>query len=197
MWQCAIAASFLLGQVSAGVLGNAGLLVRRSDPEQQMKRYVNSIEEPMERRQAASPTMNVTEWTAETMVACTTALTALNGNAGNPSGMAACYNLPYLNSSTGVFQADLRLFTVSPPTGDFATIPTQNVLVGLSYVGATVSAVNASTLNSRDEDLISLISWPRSANRMNKRQAAVPTLAQSYMFVGQINQDMLAGNMSK
>lgn len=159
-----------------------------------MRRYVDSIVEPIERRQAASPTINITEWDAQTMAACTTALTALNGNASNPSGMAACYNLPYLDNSTGVFQADLRLFTISAPSGDFATIPTQNVMVGLSYVGATVSAVNASSLKRR-RDLVSLISWPRSENGMRKRQAAVPTIAQSYAFVGQINKDLLTPNI--
>lgn len=158
--------------------------------EQQMRRYVDSIVEPLERRQAATPPSNITEWNAQTMAACTTTLTALNGNASNPSGMAACYNLPYLDQSTGVFQADLKLFTISPPTGDFATIPTQDVMVGLSYVGATVSAVNASSLKRRG-DLESLISWPQSVDGMNKRQAAVPTLAQSYAFVGQINKDLL------
>jgi hypothetical protein len=195
MWQSTLATSLLLlGQVSAGVLGDAALLVRRDGIEQQMRRYVDSIVEPIERRQAASPTTNVTEWDAQTMAACVTALSALNGNASNPSGMAACYNLPYLDNSTGVFQADLRLFTISAPTGDFADIPTQNVSVGLSYVGATVSAVNASSLMRRG-DLESLISWPRSVDGMKKRQAAVPTMTQSYAFVGQINTDLLTPNI--
>lgn len=197
MWQSALATSLLLlGQVSAGVVGDAGLLVRRVDgTEQQMRRYVDSIVEPkLERRQTSNSTTNITEWDAQTMAACESALTALNGNAGNPSGMAACYNLPYLDNSTGVFQADLRLFTISAPSGSFANIPTQNVMVGLSYTGATVSAVNTSSLSSRD--LVSLISWPRSADGdSRKRQAAVPTMAQSYAFVGQINKDLLTTNM--
>lgn len=195
MWQPALATSLLfLSQVSAGIVGDAGLLVRRDETEQQMRRYVDSIVEPIERRQATTTTTNVTQWDAQTMAACTTALEALNGNASNPSGMAACYNLPYLDNSTGVFQADLRLFTISAATGDFANIPTQNVMVGLSYVGATVSAVNGSSIMRRG-DLVSLISWPRSADGMKKRQAAVPTMAQSYAFVGQINQDLLTPNI--
>jgi len=158
-----------------------------------MRRYVDSVVEPIERRQAA-PKINVTQWDADTMAACTNTLEALNGVASNPSGMAVCYNLPFLENTTGVFQADLRLFTISPPTGAFANIPSANVQVGLSYIGATVSAVNASTL-ARREDRISLISWPRSENGMEKRQASVPTMAQSYAFVGQINADLLKANM--
>jgi hypothetical protein len=193
MWFSTIATSLLLGQVSAGVLGDGTLLVRRDRTEQKMRRYVDSIVEPIQRR--ASSTTNATEWNTQTMAACTTALSILNGNASNPSGMAACYNLPYLDNTTGVFQADLRLYSVSAPSGSFANIPSQDVMVGLSYVGATVSAVNASTLMRRG-DLVSLISWPRSVDGgLKKRQSTNLTLTQSYAFVGQINKDLLTTNM--
>jgi hypothetical protein len=190
----AIVTPLLISQVTAGVLHDAARLVGRDNAvEERMRRYVDSIVEPIERRQAA-PKINVTQWDADTMAACTNTLEALNGVASNPSGMAVCYNLPFLDNTTGVFQADLRLFTISPPTGAFANISSANVQVGLSYIGATVSAVNASTL-ARREDRISLISWPRSEDGMEKRQASVPTMAQSYAFVGQINADLLKANM--
>ncbi|KAG0653064.1 hypothetical protein D0Z07_0376 [Hyphodiscus hymeniophilus] len=194
MWPSVLATSLLLvGQVSAGVLGDGTLLVRRDRTEQRMRRYVDSIVEPKERRQTAAT--NITSWDAQTMTACTTALSAMNGNAGNPSGMAACYNLPSLDSTTGVFRADLRLFTISAPSGTFANIPSQDVMVGLSYVGATVSAVNTSSLLGR-RDLESLISWPRGVDGgMQKRGAPAPTMSQAYAFVGQINKDLLTPNM--
>lgn len=166
-----------------------------------MRRYVDSIVEPMERRQSATSTttglnttsnLNMTQWDAQTMAACTSALETLNGVADNPSGMVACYNLPYWDNSTGVFQADLRLFMISPPSGTFANISTQNVKVGLSYDGATVSAVNTSSLTRR-RDEISLISWPR--NEMDRRESPAPVMAQSYSFVGQISQSFLGSNM--
>jgi hypothetical protein len=190
----AIVTPLLISQVTAGVLHDAARLVGRDNAvEKRMRRYVDSIVEPIERRQAA-PKINVTQWDADTMAACTNTLEALNGVASNPSGMAVCYNLPFLDNTTGVFQADLRLFTISPPTGAFANISSANVQVGLSYIGATVSAVKASTL-ARREDRISLISWPRSEDGMEKRQASLPTMAQSYAFVGQINADLLKANM--
>jgi hypothetical protein len=190
MWQSALVTSFLLlGQVSAGVLGDAAYLVRRDRAtEEKMRRYVDSIVEPIERRQSTTTT-NVTEWDSQTMAACTNALEVLNGVANNPAGMAVCYNIPYLDNSTGVFQADLRLYTIASPTGDFANIASQNVQVGLSYVGATVSAVNGSTIMRRGE-AVSLISWPKG-----KRQTGpVPVMAQAYAFVGQINQNLLSSN---
>lgn len=198
MWQSTLLASLLvLSQVSASVVEDAGLLVRRSQSvDVDMRRYVDMHVEPIEKRQSTTPgpTMTVAEWDAQTMAACTTALEALNGKASNDAGMAVCYNLPYLDNSTGVFQADLRLFTISAPTGPFASIPSQNVMVGLSYVGATVSAVNASSIGRRDGGE-SLISWPRSSE-LNKRVTA-PVMAQAYAFVGQINKDLISNATTK
>lgn len=172
-----------------------------------MRRFVERMVEPtVEKRQTATPgaSMTVVEWDAQTMAACTTALESLNGQASNDAGMAVCYNLPFLDNSTGVFQADLRLFKISAATGKFATISPQNVMVGLAYVGATVSPVNASAIgrrdilemeiSERDDKVVSLISWPRS--ELDKRQAAVPTMAQAYAFVGKINKDLLVPNMN-
>lgn len=191
----ALATSLLfISQVSAGLLGEAAL-VRRDDTTEQMRRYVDSIVEPIERRQTTTPTgkVNVTAWDEQTSAACISSLEALNGVASNPSGMAVCYNLPFLDNSTGVFEADLRLFQIAAPTGGFAGIASANVQVGLSYNGATVSAVNASSLK-RSEGT-SLISWPRNEEGVQKRQAMVPTLVQSYAFVGQINKNLLATPM--
>jgi hypothetical protein len=188
---------FVSQVVSAGVLNDMSHLVRREHSmEQKMRRVVDALIEPIERRQTTTGAgkVNVTEWDAATAAACTKSLEALNGVASNPSGMAVCYNLPFLNNTDGVFEADLRLYMISAPTGGFANIASPNVQVGLAYDGATVSAVNASSLKRRQEDETSLISWPRDEERLQKRVTA-PTLVQSYAFVGQINKDLLATNM--
>lgn len=187
----------LVSQVSASIIGNGGNLVRKVDSvEEAMKRYVNSIIEPVQRRQATNITttsmtgMNITAWNEQTSAACTASLESLNGVASNPSGLAVCYNLPSLDNTTGVFEADLRLFSIAAPTGDFANIPSQNVQVGLSYNGATVAPVNASSLKRRSE-AVSLISWPRGLDK----RATAPTLLQQYSFVGQINPSLLTTPM--
>ncbi|EPE28291.1 hypothetical protein GLAREA_09411 [Glarea lozoyensis ATCC 20868] len=184
----------LASQATAGAIGNGGLFARKDHSmEEVMRRYVDSIIDPIERRQettAQIPTMNITQWDEATTAACTTSLEALNGRPSNPSGMAVCYNLPFLNETTGIFQADLRLYMVGAPTGDFANIASQNVNVGLSYSGATVQAINATTMTKRSDDS-SLISWPRAVE-MSKRQTQVPQLAQAYAFVGQVNRELLA-----
>jgi len=193
LWRAALTSSLIFAaQISAGALGDAAThFVRRgASTEEAIRRYVDSVVEPIERRETP-PAINVTQWDAQTTVACTMALSSLNGQASNPSGMAVCYNLPFLDNSTGVFQADLRLFVISPPSGAFANIPNQNVQIGLSYVGASVSPVNASTLK-RDMDAVSLISWPRDEGKVEKRQTPLPSMAQSYAFVGQINSNLLS-----
>ncbi len=195
-------AALFISSVAATSLGDITQLVRRDDSEEtNMKRYVGSLVEPVEieRRQSNStvnPTtgVNVTAWDAQTAAACTTSLEALNGVASNPSGMAVCYNRPYLVNSTGIFEADLRLFMIAAPTGAFANVASANVQVGLAYDGASVSAVNASSLKARSNIITSLISWTKREEMVVKRVTA-PTLVQSYAFVGQVNQNLLTANM--
>lgn len=175
-------------------MGDASSVIRRDGlTEESMRRYVHSIVERAEQAERRDTFMTMSEtlaqWNTGTATACTVALEALNGVASNPSGLAACYNIPYLDNSTGVFKADLRLYTISAPTGTFANIPAQNVKVSLSYDGASVSAVNASTLLSRS---LSLENYEG-----NSKRTAAPAIAQTYAFAGQISSSVLSTNPSK
>lgn len=182
----------LASQASASVLSNVVNVVRRDDSvEHSMRRYVDSIMEPVEKRSAATG-VNATEWAAQTAVACESSMTALNGKTNNPSGMAICYNVAYLDNTTGVFEADLRLYMIAAPTGDFAAISSSNVQVGLAYNGATVSPLNPSAVRRSDESVTtSLMSWPRRDETSSMQKRMTPTLVQGYCFVGQINKDLL------
>ncbi|KAH9889726.1 hypothetical protein F4778DRAFT_388536 [Xylariomycetidae sp. FL2044] len=126
--------------------------------------------------------LNLTAWNTDTLSACMSALSALSA-ATNPSGTAICYNLPSLDTNNGTFMADLRLFQVSTPFGDFENVPPTDITVGLQYNGASVSLVN-SEINARDLHVL------------GKRQNVSPTLLQTYMFVGQINQDQMVDPMT-
>lgn len=123
--------------------------------------------------------LNATQWDSETAAACTTALSQLS-LASNPSGTAVCYNIPSLDTTTGAFMADLRLYQISSATGDFSTIPQQNIQVELQYNGASVSPISASNISTRDLE----------------RRAVNPSPLQTYMFVGQIDQAQLAQPMT-
>lgn len=184
-------------------MDNMGIWTRSSILEG-MERYAGPIDGVVQRRQlpggpgisttGMSPSisgMNVTEWDEMTKMACSESLTSLNGKVNNPSGMAVCYNLPFLDNSTGVFEADLRLFMVANPSGGFVNIAADKVQVGLMYDGATVTPVNASSLRRRDTASVSIsYQYKKRAMHLAKR-AIAPRLIQSYAFVGQINKTIL------
>ncbi|KAJ0158696.1 hypothetical protein CTA2_11068 [Colletotrichum tanaceti] len=140
----------------------------------------------------ADGTINMTAWEVETSHKCIDALSHLD-QASNPSGTCICYNLPSLDAKTGVFEADLRLYKVSEPNGDFSGIPPQNIQVGLSFNGASVSPVSAdrirATIPRRD------VSFEVDWSRLQKR-VLTPQILQTYLFVGQIDQVRMAPPMS-
>jgi len=141
------------------------------------------------------PPLNLTAWNQQTSAACSAALSRLDV-ASNPSGTCICYNLPSLDTVTGVFEADLRLFKISEPTGDFAGIPPQNIEVGLSYAGASVSPVSATRMSTRDV-LGALV-------QVEEEEARTPLtsvlanleLLQAYLFVGQIDKSKMVADMT-
>ncbi|KAI9816280.1 MAG: hypothetical protein M1827_001882 [Pycnora praestabilis] len=222
-WQTAVAAVLVATSsavhVSAHVVARATsdlsrlLHYRHRDFTKQHRRDTEDVLEFIERRQSPSTasessasaapqskvasTSNETVWDAQTESACNATLSALHGNASNPSGMAVCYNLPYLDQTHGVFQADLRLYRISPPTGVWAGIPSQDVSVDITYAGATVAA---GTNKRRKRDHYPL-SWPpikrEGTKRLGKRQTSSPQMLQVFNFVGQINSNMMSPSMSK
>ena len=127
-----------------------------------------------------------TAWTNQTDVVCMQTLTALNGSFSNPTGLAACYNIRTFDNTTGAFEVDLRLYRICPATGDWATLKTQAVNVGLSYAGASVAAGSMNKMK-RDRQVLS---WPRI-----KRDTTVapPRMLQDMTFVGKVHDDQMAG----
>jgi len=91
----------------------------------------------------ANGSIDNTQWDAEAETACVNAMDGLNGNAGNPTGLVVCYNIPYLNTQNGTFEAELRIFNVSQPTGDWVGITAAQMMVTLEYAGATISATDS------------------------------------------------------
>lgn len=88
-------------------------------------------------------TLNMTAWNAQVNAACISSLRQLTV-ASNPSGTCVCYNLPALDNSTGVFEADLRLFRISEARDAFAGIEPERISVGVRFVGANVKTTDGS-----------------------------------------------------
>ncbi|MCJ1223719.1 hypothetical protein MMC12_000362 [Toensbergia leucococca] len=77
-------------------------------------------------------------WDNRTETACMHALAQMNGTAPNPSGVAACYNVAHFDNSSGVFQADLRIYRISAPVEDWVTLESVQISVGIAYSGAAI-----------------------------------------------------------
>ena len=132
----------------------------------------------------ANSTGDLTTWMQDTENACREALARLD-SATNPSGAGLCYNLPALDTNTGVFEADLRVFKVSEPSGVWAGITPQDIDVGLSFSGASVSPVGEDRMTGGGMQ-----------GELARRQSVQPQLLQSYMFIGQIDPNRMNGRMS-
>ncbi|KAI2468496.1 hypothetical protein F4781DRAFT_397907 [Annulohypoxylon bovei var. microspora] len=144
-------------------------------------RFEDADDDSLKRRQTSTTAdTNMTQWNTDTSAACLTALSQLTA-ATNPSGTAVCYNLFSLDTNAGTFMADLRLFQVSTPFGDFQNIPPQDISVGLLYNGASVSPVSSSN---------------QTAQSVGKRQNSAPTALQTYFFIGQIDQAQMTQPMT-
>ncbi|KAI1453860.1 hypothetical protein F4805DRAFT_355696 [Annulohypoxylon moriforme] len=144
-------------------------------------RFEDADDDSLRRRQSSTTAdTNLTQWNTDTSAACESALSQLTA-ATNPSGTAVCYNLFSLDTNAGTFMADLRLFQVSTPSGDFQNIPPQEISVGLQYSGASVSPVSSTN---------------QSASNVGKRQTSGPTVLQTYMFIGQIDKSKMAQPMT-
>lgn len=128
---------------------------------------------------AANPILDTASWNNQTVQACTKAVGAMNGMASNPSGMAACYNVRQLDNSTGVFEADVRLYRVAQPTNGWTT---HDITVGMSYLGAAV-ALERSGNAKRDK---TIVTFPTE-----KRDVILPQIVQNLTFAGKVNDDLM------
>ncbi|KAI1936834.1 hypothetical protein LOZ66_004341 [Ophidiomyces ophidiicola] len=89
----------------------------------------------------STPPVNEQQFNETATAACVTALGRVR-RVINPSGLAACYNIPFFNATTGTFAADIRLYQVSPPSGGFAGVPTSQYTLEMIIPSATVSSPN-------------------------------------------------------
>jgi hypothetical protein len=168
-------------------------LHRRYDPlEEHVRREAfELIDDKLERRQemarnaapapsssasSSGPPANLNDPVLNMTIA-TTCLGALADitKVSNAAGWAACYNILFLNNQTGIFEADLRLYQVSPPSGTFAGAKSSDIHLALNYPKAGISAT----------------SQPAKRGELGARQSNhTMGQLQQYSFVGQINQGL-------
>ncbi|KIW94759.1 uncharacterized protein Z519_04736 [Cladophialophora bantiana CBS 173.52] len=81
----------------------------------------------------AAPTTALNETIA---TACVNALKTLS-SVENAAGLAACYNILQYDSKQGAFEADLRLYQMFQPTGNFENVPVNDIMISLTYPTST------------------------------------------------------------
>jgi hypothetical protein len=122
-------------------------------------------------------------WNTSVSDACTNALSSMDITAINPSGMAACYNIPFLDNTTGVFEADLRLYQMSQPSGLFTGISPSDLSISLSYLAAQISS---NQIVKRDSITQGPIFTTLSLSKRQDANSTVSMMA-AFDFVGMIN----------
>ena len=132
-------------------------------------------------------TVNMTAWDAMADAACEDALNDLP-QATNPSGTCVCYNLPLINNQTGAFQADLRLYRLSAPSGVFTGIKPEDVQVSLSYNGASVSPVT----QQMEQQRTGTRAVRRQADDGDVKVNSSLQKLQTYLFVGQVDKNRMS-----
>jgi hypothetical protein len=134
---------------------------------------------------------NLTQWNEMTSAACSAAVSALS-SAGNPSGMAACYNVPFLDNTTGLFESEVRLYNMSQPTGEWAGLQANAISISMAYQGAEVAQTAGLTMAKRDdEDAFDDLSYPPIKKRQSTMMAMI-----TKSYVGRINSNLLTNGMT-
>ena len=128
-----------------------------------------------------------------TDAACLSALSSLNGQASSATGISVCYNLAYFNNSTGTFQADVRLYRLNPPSGDWASLVQASASVGLIYPNAAV-AMGTNMNGGKSRVKRQLLSPDNGAL---VARAAPPKVIATMTFVGQLDSSQLSQAMNE
>lgn len=131
---------------------------------------------PGARNETAIEQLDLQAWAKETTQKCVEKLRTIT-KASNPSGIAVCYNLPFLSTDSGVFAADLRLYQVSVPEGEWSQIG-ENIDVSLMYNGAAVQLRNESAEEA-------------AATQQASANTEGPQKVQEFHFIGQIDRLLL------
>ncbi|KAI8941710.1 hypothetical protein NX059_002918 [Plenodomus lindquistii] len=135
---------------------------------------------------------DLAKWEEETSKACMDTLSNLNGQASNPTGIAVCYNLPFFDNTTGVFQAELRMYNVSAPIDPWVGVTAADVSMTLSYLGATVQNM-AGNFTKRD------ITRPPVKEGMLVERQSISTMTELkvLMYVGRVNKNLMGPAMTQ
>ncbi|KAF2127610.1 hypothetical protein P153DRAFT_294895 [Dothidotthia symphoricarpi CBS 119687] len=199
------------GHATAFKIGQVNALLQRSDDVEEVLRRDAALVASLTRRQDANPAdtaplsslvpasgdaskADLKKWEEETRSACMSTLSNLKGKASNPSGIAVCYNVPFLDNRTGVFQAELRLYNVSAPVDPWIGVTAADISLSLSYLGATVQNMNG-TFQKRDIGYPPVRTRDTDSLLVERQTISDMTEFKVLMYVGRINSNLMFGDV--
>lgn len=112
--------------------------------------------------------------------ACLSALSNMPGEPESASGVSLCYNVPFLDNSTGVFRASLKLYKVAEPRGRWANITLSDIVPSVAWSSASMIQ-NPRRQNDSPSDGDSSTDAPKSG----------PELVESLEWIGRIDADVM------
>jgi hypothetical protein len=117
--------------------------------------------------------------------ACMKALGPIK-SVSNDAGFLGCYNIPFLNTNTGVFEADLRLYQRSQPSRAFAGVKATDISVQLSYPNAAFSTIPQGAPKAK-----------RGVDLESRQNAGGMNELQNFLFVGQVTQTLTLSKLKE
>jgi hypothetical protein len=96
-----------------------------------------------------TPAVDPATWNTQVDESCESAVTKLMGMASSDTGMAACYNVPFLDEVKGTFESQLRIYNVSVATGDFVGVSQDEMMVQMTYPLATFQEYSGTSPSKR------------------------------------------------
>ncbi|MCJ1309538.1 hypothetical protein MMC25_003198 [Agyrium rufum] len=107
----------------------------------------------------------------------------------NPSGLAACYNIPVYDNMTGEFQADLQMYRIAAATGEWTSIQQNSVNISLDYPGASIAMENLASLPTTSATTTTTSSGNDSS--VLATRANMPVMVAELAFVGKVDNSSL------
>lgn len=197
------------GHVAAIKLGEVNAALRRSEDLEEVLRRDAGLLATLTQRQDSNGVdtaplaslmpasgdaskANLQKWEEDTRNACMQTLSNLKGKASNPSGIAVCYNVPFLDNSTGIFQAELRMYNVSAPIDPWQSVTAADVSMTLSYLGATVQMMNT----KREVSEAQMQTRWSDGTLVQRQTITGMTELKTLMYVGKLNSNLMGPAMT-
>jgi hypothetical protein len=127
-----------LSSTSAKAISHVPRYLSEYGVEAMLDREARDIMRRMERRQDSAGQLtpvggNMNETISSACVGTLSQITTIT----NDAGMAACYNILQADKNTGIFQADIRLYQIQPPSGQFIGVASNQMLANLVFPSST------------------------------------------------------------